>query len=241
MSRSVPHSHAPEAIAERLASEPSLHYIRDWVYGGVDGAVTTFAIVAGVAGAQLSAKIVIILGLTNVLADGFSMAASNFLATKAEHDDFERLKRIETQQIDLDPEGEALEIKEIFRRKGFSGKLLNDITATVVSDRTLWIQTMMTEEYGLPPRARSALKAALSTFAAFMICGGIPLLPFAAGQEEAFLVAAVLTALVFFAIGSMKSFWSSRPWWWSGLETLALGGLAAAIAYGAGTLAPMLG
>ena len=71
------HSHQPEDIASRLASGPTASYLRDWIYGGIDGAVTTFAIVAGSVGANLSAKIILILGMANLLADGFSMAAAN--------------------------------------------------------------------------------------------------------------------------------------------------------------------
>ena len=66
------HDHDPEAIRERLAAGPGASYLRDWIYGGIDGAVTTFAIVSGVVGAQLSPGIVVILGLANLLADGFS-------------------------------------------------------------------------------------------------------------------------------------------------------------------------
>jgi hypothetical protein len=75
--------HTPEAIRARLAAEREHSYLRDFIYGGIDGSVTTFAVVSGVAGADLAASIVIILGLANLIGDGFSMAASNFLGTRA--------------------------------------------------------------------------------------------------------------------------------------------------------------
>src|SRR5688500_20164740 len=78
------HEHSPEAIRRRLESGPTHNYLRDWIYGGIDGAVTTLAVVTGVAGAQLSPWIILVLGFANLLADGFSMAASNYLGTKAE-------------------------------------------------------------------------------------------------------------------------------------------------------------
>lgn len=59
-------------------------YLPEFIYGGIDGIVTTFAIVAGVVGAGLNPAIILILGFSNVLADGFSMASSNFLASRAE-------------------------------------------------------------------------------------------------------------------------------------------------------------
>ena len=74
--------HSPHAIRCRLEAGPQHSYVRDYVYGAIDGAVTTFAIVAGVAGAQLSGGVVVVLGLANLLGDGFSMAVSNYLGTR---------------------------------------------------------------------------------------------------------------------------------------------------------------
>ncbi|MGH8978267.1 MAG: VIT1/CCC1 transporter family protein, partial [Acidimicrobiia bacterium] len=67
-------SHTPEAIAARLRIGPRRSYLRDLVYGAIDGTVTTFAVVAGVRGASLEATILVILGIANLVADGFSMA-----------------------------------------------------------------------------------------------------------------------------------------------------------------------
>src|SRR5918993_2054889 len=100
------HEHTVEAIGERLAAGPRHNYLRDWIYGGIDGAVTTFAVVTGVVGANLSPAIILILGFANLVADGFSMAASNFLGTRAEHDDIKRIEKIEHRHIEFEPEGE---------------------------------------------------------------------------------------------------------------------------------------
>ena len=75
------HDHSPEAIERRLARGPDASYLRDWIYGGLDGAVTTFAVVSGVVGAELSSTVIVVLGLANLLADGFSGAASNYSGT----------------------------------------------------------------------------------------------------------------------------------------------------------------
>ena len=105
--------HTPAAIRERLAQLPKPSYLRDWVYGGIDGAITTFAIVAGVIGAELSARVILILGLANLLADGFSMAAGNYSATKSEVDDAKRLRAIEQHHIEAVPEGEREEVRQL--------------------------------------------------------------------------------------------------------------------------------
>ncbi len=172
------HSHTREAIRERLARGPRTNYLRDWIYGGIDGAVTTFAIVAGVAGAELSATVVLVLGFANLLADGFAMAASNYIATKAERDDYDRVLGIERKHIALEPEGEREEIRQIFANKGFAGDDLERIVTVISSVRGLWAKTMAVEEYGLSPAVRSPVLAALSTFAAFILCGLVPLITY---------------------------------------------------------------
>ena len=230
------HEHTIEAITERLAQEHRPNYLRDWIYGGIDGAVTTFAIVAGVVGANLSSSIIIVLGLANLLADGFSMAAGNYSGTKAEVDDLKRLRRIEEKHIHHAPEGEREEIRQILMGKGLSGDALEDAVAAITADEELWINTMLVEEYGVTLNSRSPTQSAISTFVAFFLCGAVPLLPFLVQLDNAFVLATGLTAIVFFAIGSAKSRWSLAAWWWSGMETLVIGLVAAGVAYSIGYL-----
>ncbi len=226
------HGHTSSEIAERLASEPRASYLRDWVYGGIDGAVTTFAVAAGVAGANLSPGIVLVLGAANLLADGFSMAAANYSGTKAEREDFDRLLAVERKHIALAPDGEREEIRQAFAKKGFSGEQLEQIVATISSSEDGWALTMMLEEYGLAPHIRSPLIAGLSTFAAFAAFGAVPLIPYILGGG--FLASSIATGIAFFIIGSLKSRWSLRSPLVSGLETLLIGGAAAVLAYAAG-------
>jgi vacuolar iron transporter family protein len=230
------HDHSPEAISRRLAGSPRQNYLRDWVYGGIDGAVTTFAVVAGVVGAGLSTRTVLILGAANLLADGFSMAASNYSGTKTEKDDKDRLRAVEERHIDLVPEGELEEVRQIFKAKGFDGNRLEAVVEVITADRQRWVETMLREEYGLPETVRSPTIAAANTFLAFLICGFVPLLPFVAGLPESVFLSTASTAAVFFAIGSFKSLWSLMPWWRSGLETLMIGIAAAALAFAAGMI-----
>ncbi len=232
MQQALEHSHTREGIRARLSRGPRSNYLRDWIYGGIDGAVTTFAIVAGVTGAELSPTVVLILGFANLLADGFAMAASNYIGTKAERDDYERVVGIERKHIALAPEGEREEIRQIFAAKGFGGEDLERIVAVITADRGLWVRTMALEEYGLSPTPRSPLVAALSTFAAFIVCGLVPLLSYlSAGGNIACIIA---TGITFFGVGAIKSRWSPASWWRSGLETFAIGMSAAAVAFAAG-------
>lgn len=234
------HEHSPDAIRKRLEGGPTHNYLRDWIYGGIDGAVTTLAVVSGVAGAQLSKWIILALGFANLFADGFSMAASNYLGTKSEHDDWRRLEKIEHRHIDAAPEGEREEVRQIFERKGFEGRDLQRIVELVTANRDRWVQTMLTDEYGLPNSVRSPWIAAFSTFAAFILCGLAPLLPYLFETPYSFSISIAVTAVVFVVIGSIKSRWSTTAWWHSGLTTLAIGAIAAAVAYVVGLISNRL-
>lgn len=230
------HDHTAAAIAARLARGPRISYLRDWIYGGIDGAVTTFAIVAGSIGASLSARVILILGIANLIADGFSMAAANYSGTKAEHDDYERLRKMEERHIDREPGGETEEIRQIFKAKGYRGEELEQMTTLITSRRSVWVETMLSEEHGVSNGLREPLKSALATFSAFVVCGAVPLVPFVAGLPASAATAAIATGIVFFAIGSAKSKWSTQGWLRSGLETLSIGLGAAGLAWAAGHL-----
>ena len=234
--RHLEHGHNPRDIARRLRRGPRVSYLRDWVYGGIDGTVTTFAVVAGVAGAELSTKTLLILGAANLFADGFSMAAANYSGTKAESEEYEQVRRMEERHVELAPEGEREEIRQIFHAKGFRGKALDSAVDVITAKRQRWIETMMTEERGLPPVSRSPAKAAAMTFLAFLLCGAIPLLPFVAGAPASLWTSTVMTGATFFSIGSFRSRWSPTSWWRAGIETFLIGITAAFLAYLAGML-----
>jgi vacuolar iron transporter family protein len=234
--RHLEHGHHPREIAKRLAEGPKASYLRDWVYGGIDGTVTTFAVVAGVVGADLSTKALLILGAANLLADGFSMAAANFSGSKAEMEEYEHVRRMEERHVEIAPEGEREEVRQIFQAKGFEGEALDSAVKVITEKRERWIETMMTEEHGLPPINRSLIRAAFTTFLAFIVCGSVPLLPFVLGFPAAIEVSTVMTGLTFFSIGSLRSRWSPVPWWRAGSETFLIGITAAAMAYFVGVV-----
>lgn len=226
--------HSPEAIRERLDGNQEHSYLGDAVLGGIDGCVTTFAVVTGAMGAGFSSVVVIILGFANLLADGFSMAVGNYQGTKSDREFVEKARRSEERQIDVYPQGEVEEIRQIYARKGFAGETLEKIVQVITGNRKLWVDTMLREELGLQIEGPSPLKAAFVTFIAFLAVGFVPLIPFLFSfldNESTFLASAVATSIAFFGIGSIKGYLLHRSRLWGGLETWFVGSAAAGLSY----------
>lgn len=235
---SLEHYHSPESIQKRLEEGPKHNYIGDFLLGAIDGCVTTFAVVASVAGAHLSASVAIILGVANLIADGFSMAAGNYQNAKADHELIERARRMEERHIDEVPEGEREEIRQIYAAKGFEGETLEEIVRVITSDRKQWVDTMIQEELGLPLDAPNPVLSALTTFLAFLLIGLVPLfpyiLPIGLDENKTLMVSSIATGIAFFIVGMIKGKVLHHHWLKSGLETLAIGGTAAILAYAIG-------
>ena len=211
-------------------------YIGEFVYGGIDGSVTTFAVVAGAAGAGLESSVVIILGFANLIADGFAMSVGSYLSTKSEKENYEKHKAIEYWEIENLREKEVEEVRDIYKRYGFSGQLLNDIVAHIISDKDRWVEVMMKEELEMQEEAKTPIGMGVATFAAFVTLGFIPLVVYVwdymSGLDaNLFMVSSVMTGLVFMAIGFFKSRVTGTSRFRGVLETLVLGGAAATLSY----------
>lgn len=235
-------THTAGAIKDRLSVGPTHSYLRDFVYGAVDGIVTTFAVVSGVAGAGLSSGIVIVLGAANLAGDGLSMAVSNYLGTRTERQLVDRARRIEEQHIAVYPDGEREEIRQIFEAKGLSGSDLEQLVNVLTSDRKRWIDTMIQEEYGLSLSGAEPWRAGLVTFVAFVLLGALPLFPFLAefavsgAVRDPFLISSLVTAVAFFLVGAVKGRFLAQRWYIAGIETFLVGSAAAGLAYVVGMM-----
>ncbi|GAB2778993.1 VIT1/CCC1 transporter family protein [Salinimicrobium soli] len=212
-------------------------YIAEFVYGGIDGAITTFAVVAGAEGASLGITVVIILGLANLIADGFSMSVGNFFSTKAERDNFEKHRQVEYWEIENLRDREVQEIREIYEAKGFKGELLEKVVDVITADKDVWVDTMMKEELEMVKSDKAPYKTAGVTFMSFVIVGSVPLLSYFFAdsgpgiQAQLFLYSCILTAVALAIVGSLKSIVNEKNILIGIGETLLLGGLAAILAY----------
>ena len=226
--------HTVEAIDSRLTGRGSNSYLRDSILGGIDGAVTTFAVVAGSLGGGFTRDVAVTLGLANLIADGFSMAVSNYQGTRSRQEEIERARSSELDQVRVFPEGERAEIRRIFERKGFRGDVLDTIVSTITGDLNRWVDTMMREELGIERTQPDPRRAAVATFVAFILVGLLPLLPFFICDitiETGFTWSVLITAVTFFAIGAVKGVIVDKSLLSSGAGTLVTGAGAASIAY----------
>ena len=233
-------AHENQTAVEHLHVRGGGTYIKDLVYGANDGIITTFAVVAGVAGAGLDPKIVLILGFANLLADGLSMAVGNYLGTRSEERYIEREQKMEEWEVQYLPKEETAEIRGIYKKKGFEGKDLERAVEIITSDKKRWVNVMMVEELGLmPPDGTSnAVQNGIATFIAFAIAGFLPLVPyvFGFGGNYAFPIAIAMAAIAEFAVGSARVLITKGNWLRSGIEMLVVGFSAAVVAYGIGAL-----
>ena len=231
--------HQPKAIARRLQKASRSQLISAAVLGGIDGCVTTFAVVAGAFGAGFPNLVALVLGFANLLADGFSMAVSNYEAMQAQSELAESVRKSEREHIRQVPEGEREEIRQIFAGKGFDQPVLDAIVDTISQDERLWVETMLREEHGIQDMNDSPWRAALTTFGAFLLVGAMPLIPLLVpgfDMTQQFVVSSVIAAIMFFGIGSLKSLVLGLPVLRAGMKTLLTGGTAALLALLAGYL-----
>ncbi|MCB9223373.1 MAG: VIT1/CCC1 transporter family protein [Crocinitomicaceae bacterium] len=211
-------------------------YLGEFVYGGIDGCVTTFAVVAGSVGAGLDSAIIIILGFANLFADGFSMSVGAYLSAKSAKDNYRKHKKIEYWEIENLRETEVEEVREIYRLKGFEGELLEQIVDKITEDKDRWVDVMMKDELEMIHDDKSPIGIGTVTYLAFLSVGLIPLSiylwDFITPLElNLFLVASILTAIGFIVIGFFKSKVNKTNMIRGVLETLLLGALAAVVAY----------
>lgn len=212
-------------------------YIGEFVYGGIDGAITTFAVVAGAAGAEAAVHWVLIFGFANLIADGFSMSVGNYFAVKAERDNYNKHVRIEYWEVENLREKEIEEIRGIYAAKGFKGQLLEQVVNVITANKEVWVDTMMKEELEMARDDRTPSKTAFATFLSFNLIGIIPLLSYVLAvfvdidQTLLFPVSCAGTGIALLIVGFMRGSVTQTGKIISMVQTILLGGLAAFLAY----------
>lgn len=225
-----------------LKNHSLYNWLPDFVYGGIDGAVTTFAVVAGVAGAQLSTSIVLILGFANLFADGFSMAVGKYSSDRAEKQRIQSVRRALDHEIHETPERGRDDLKNVLAKQGFKGGELTQAIQVISSNEAVWVDALMRHKYNLISENIEPFKGALATFIAFNGVGFIPLAAYVFNTflkldpPQLFKLTALFTLAALFTVGAVKAKLVNEKWGRGGTETMLIGGAAAAIAYLVGYL-----
>lgn len=241
-------AHDPARIADSVHKPPEEHgglssqYVGDFIYGGLDGIITTFAVVSGVAGANLGTNIILILGLANLFADGFSMATGAYLSSTSEKEYFDKERKRESWEVDNFPEGEKTELAEIYRERGYSTDEASQMVAILSKDKDRFVDAMMVDELGLIQSDKKPLYSALATFTSFVLAGALPLLVYLLGlfvtisDTNAFPISVLLSGIALFGLGAGKVLITHQNPIKGGTEMLLVGGLAAGVAFAVGAL-----
>eukprot|EP01137_Pigoraptor_chileana_P004138 Opistho-2@45450 len=240
----VAHDSAADASAN---NSEALHmasgkYIKSVVYGGLDGIITTFSVVAAVAGSDMSTGVVIVMGFANLIADGISMGFGDFLSSQAEYEFSIKERTREVWELENNADGERREMVEIYISKGVEKEDAETVIGIMSKYKDFFVDHMLVTELGLmPPDADdSPAKNGLVTFVAFLIFGLVPLIAYIGFHELrnevenfniAFFMSCMLTGITLFLLGAVKSKFSTQKWWISGMWVLFNGALAAASAY----------
>jgi VIT1/CCC1 family predicted Fe2+/Mn2+ transporter len=242
-----------EALKNHLADEHHqsafADYFKEVIYGGIDGIVTTFAVVAGFSGAalsnetttQLSFVVVLLFGLANLFADAASMGLGNFLSVRSEKDLYNSARDKETNEIRNNADMEYQETVTIMMQKGFSEEQAVTLADVYKTNEEYWVDFMMTHELEMPdPRGENPIATGFATFISFVIFGSIPLLPFiffeTATTSFVFTLSIVGTAIALFTLGLLKWRVIGSDLFKSLFEVVAVGSVAAFIAFYVGTL-----
>jgi VIT1/CCC1 family predicted Fe2+/Mn2+ transporter len=225
----------PVAAGRTLGGGGSL---RAGVLGVIDGLVSNFSLVMGVAGGTGNPSFVLLAGVAGLLAGAFSMAAGEYVSMRSQRDVYEHDLRREAIELREWPEEELEELRLIYRAKGLSKEEASNVAERIMADPQVALDTMAREELGLDPASLgSPGKAAASSFAAFVVGAAVPILPYVFGADDlAILLSAVLSAGALIAVGGILAALSDRSVWWGSLRMLIAGGAAAGVTYGVGRI-----
>ncbi|AYL99117.1 VIT1/CCC1 transporter family protein [Mucilaginibacter celer] len=208
--------------------------IRDIVIGMSDGLTVPFALAAGLSGAISSSALVVTAGIAEIVAGSIAMGLGGYLAGKTEADHYRSELKREFEEVELLPEQEKAEVKEVFAAFGLSEALQQQIADELAKDKKQWVDFMMRYELGLEePDANRATKSAITIGISYIIGGVIPLSPyiFIEQAQQALYYSCGLTLICLFVFGYFKSKMTGQPPLSGAFKVVVIGTLAAGAAF----------
>jgi len=210
---------------------------KEFILGGQDGLVNVLGVILGIAVATSDAKLVVIAGLAAAFAESFSMAAVAYTSAKAEEDYYESEKQREIYEVNNMPDVERKEVYDIYYKKGFRGKLLNNLTKTIVRNKKMWLNIMMREELGLSNQFIHPVKSAVVVGLAAIIGSIIPLITFFfLPIKTAITGSLIISAIALFVTGAIEGKLTVGHWIRKGIQLMLIGMVAAGIGFLIGKL-----
>lgn len=211
-------------------------WLRPAVFGAMDGLVSNFALMAGVAGGSTGTHAVILAGLAGLAAGAFSMAAGEYTSVATQSELVRAEIEIERQELIARPQAEQRELAQMYVARGVDPHLAEQVAAQLSRDPALTLGIHVREELGVDPDSLpSPWVAAGSSFVSFTLGALIPLLPYFLGATSLW-PSAALSVVGLFSTGALASLVTERSWWFSGLRQTVIGAAAAAVTYGVGVL-----
>lgn len=208
--------------------------VRDVVIGMSDGLTVPFALAAGLSGAVISANIIITAGLAEIAAGSIAMGLGGYLAAKSDAEHYRSEREREKQEVKEIPEEEMAEVATIFRSYGLTDAETAPLVKALSKRPRAWVDFMMRYELGLEePDPRRALTSALTIAGAYVAGGLIPLSPyiFINGTQTALWMSVLVTLAALLLFGYVKGHFTGNRPVRSALQTMLIGGLAAAAAF----------
>ncbi len=211
-------------------------WLRPAVFGAMDGLVSNFALIAGLAGGQADRKVVILAGLAGLASGAFSMGAGEYVSVASQSELAEAEIEVERRELERHPAAERAELAALYEERGLSPELAAEVAEALHRDPKEALEVHTREELGVVPgELPSPVLAALSSFASFSVGAVLPVLPYLLGASSLW-PAAIVAAVGLFSAGALVSRVTARPWWFSGLRQFTFGATAALLTYGIGAL-----
>jgi vacuolar iron transporter family protein len=220
----------------RHAHTGGADWLRDVILGGQDGLVNILGIVLGVISGGGDRTVLLAAGFAAAITESISMGAVGFTSTTADRDFYEAQRAVEGTAVRDDADLERRELTELYRSKGFSGPLLDDVVATITANRDKWVETILEEERHLEPVANQAImRSSVIITVATLIGHLIPLLPFVfLDRSTALVLAVILSGAVLFGVGTYQALTRVGSWWKQGARMVVIGLGAAALGFAIG-------
>ncbi|MFI7704818.1 VIT1/CCC1 transporter family protein [Nonomuraea sp. NPDC049480] len=211
-------------------------WLRPSVFGAMDGLVSNFALIAGVAGGTPNTKVVALGGVAGLAAGALSMAGGEYVSVASQRELAQAEIAVERRELDRHPDDERAELARSFVDKGVEPDLAAEVARQISQNPDRALEVHSRNELGVAPgELPSPMVAAVSSFLAFAVGAVVPLLPYVLGAQG-LTVSAVMSCAALFAAGAIVSAVTARSWWYSGLRQLAVGAVAAGVTFGVGNL-----